>query len=68
MQMVKAEYLEMPGLCLTLPQAQRLWNLDRATCAAVLQRLVESGFLSRTEEGAYGREGSCQTSFKRERR
>ena len=35
-QMLKAEYLEMPGLRLTLAQAQRLWNLDRDTCAGAL--------------------------------
>jgi hypothetical protein len=29
---VRAEYAEMPGLSVTLPQAQRLWALDRATC------------------------------------
>jgi hypothetical protein len=54
-QMVKAEYLEMPGLCLTLCQAQRLWNLDRTTCAAVLDKLVEMRFLTRSEAGIYGR-------------
>ena len=57
-QMVKAEYLEMPGLCLTLAQARRLWNLDRDTCAAVLERLVESRFLWCTEAGIYGRNAS----------
>ena len=54
-QMVKAEYLEMPGLCLTLAQAQRLWSLDRATCVGVLGQLVKSGFLWRTEAGIYER-------------
>jgi DNA-binding IclR family transcriptional regulator len=54
-QMVKAEYLEMPGLSLTLAQAQRLWNLDRATCVGALGQLVESGFLWRTEAGIYER-------------
>jgi hypothetical protein len=54
-QMLKAEYLEMPGLRLTLAQAQRLWNLDRDACAAVLNGLVKSGFLCCTEVGVYGR-------------
>ena len=57
-QLVKAEYLEMPGLCVTLAQAQRLWNLDRATCLAALRALVESGFLWRTEAGIYERNTS----------
>jgi hypothetical protein len=54
-QMIKAEYLEMPGLCLTLPQAQRLWDLDRDICAAALGRLVEIGFLCCAGSGIYGR-------------
>ena len=29
-QLVRAEYLEVPGLTLTRDQAQRLWGLDRA--------------------------------------
>jgi hypothetical protein len=57
-QMVKAEYLEMPGLCLTLAQAQRLWTLDRATCVGVLGQLVKSGFLRRSEAGIYERNAS----------
>ncbi len=34
LQRVRAEYLEMPGLKLTAPQARRLWGLDCATCDA----------------------------------
>jgi hypothetical protein len=41
----KAEFLEMPGLRLTLAQAQRLWAFDRALCDAVLAALVETRFL-----------------------
>ena len=32
MAQVQAEYAEMPGLSVTLPQAQRLWAVDRAVC------------------------------------
>jgi predicted transcriptional regulator len=35
---------------LTLAQASRLWNADRALCALALQNLVEAGFLYRTDE------------------
>ena len=34
---VRAEFLEMPGLCLTLDQAQRLWGLEPRTCEALLK-------------------------------
>jgi hypothetical protein len=57
-QLVKAEYVEMPGLCLTLAQAQRLWSLDRDTCTAVFGRLIDGRFLFRTEAGTYERPDS----------
>jgi len=49
---VRAEFLEMPGLKLTVPQAQRLWGFDRPTCEAVIEVLTEARFLSRTRDGA----------------
>jgi predicted transcriptional regulator len=48
---VYGEYVEMPGLQLTVPQASRLWNVNRALSAQVLDRLVDAAFLRRT--------GSC---------
>jgi hypothetical protein len=53
---IQAEFLDMPGLCLTIPQAQRLWRLDRAECKAVFDALLESHFLTRTSSGAFFRE------------
>lgn len=50
---IRGEYLEMPGLSLTLPQAQRLWGLDQGFCHDLLNTLVETGFLARTERGAF---------------
>jgi len=50
---VRAEYLEMPGLKLTLPQACRLWQLDADSCRAILKRLVDGRFLHCTAEGSY---------------
>ena len=42
---IRAEYEEMPCLCLTLGQAVRLWNLDAQTCAGVLEELRCQGYL-----------------------
>jgi hypothetical protein len=56
--LVKAEYLEMPGMCLTPAQVRRLWNLDFHTAAAVLQQLVKEGFLCVTEAGTFERRDS----------
>ena len=55
LQIVRAEYLEMPGLSLTPCQAQRLWDLDPETCTCVLSELLERKFLARTERGTYVR-------------
>jgi hypothetical protein len=51
---VRGEYKEMPGLSLTFGQACRLWQVDSATCDALLQRLVAEGFLVRSRSGMYG--------------
>jgi hypothetical protein len=53
----RGEYLEMPGLSLTLDQAQRLWALDRGTCSLVLSNLVRAGFLRQRHDGSFIRQG-----------
>ena len=50
---VEGEYREMPGLKLTVTQAERLWGLDRHTCASVLTTLMERRVLKRTTSGTY---------------
>jgi hypothetical protein len=49
------EYLEMPGLVLNREQARRLWRLDHASCAELLDSLVETRFLRRRSDGKYVR-------------
>ncbi len=43
----------MPGMCVTRPQAQRLWGLDSTTCELVLTTLLERGVVRRTALGMY---------------
>ena len=50
---VRDEYGEMPGLCLTLPQACRLWHMDPKTCTRILEGLVAERFLRRTATAAF---------------
>lgn len=52
---VKGEFMEMPGLTLTLAQAARLWAFDVAFCSAVLGALEETRFLVRTRQSAFTR-------------
>lgn len=53
--LIRAEYQELPGLCLTLPQARRFWGLDEASSTALFARLVDMGFLRQTRAGAFVR-------------
>ena len=55
LERVRGEFLEMPGLRLTLPQAARLWGLDLTSCEAVMDVLIRSEFLRRTASGAVTR-------------
>jgi hypothetical protein len=47
---IQAEYVEMPGLTLTLSQASRLFNLERTRCERLLSSLVEQHLLARSGE------------------
>ncbi len=55
--LVRAEYLEMPGLCLTIAQAARLWNANPDDCIQTLDQLTRAGFLYRSKD-QYLRRGS----------
>jgi hypothetical protein len=53
LEIVRGEFLEMPGLRLTKRQAQRLWTLDSDMCDAVLGSLEATEFLRQTRDGEY---------------
>ena len=57
-QIIRGEFLEIPGLRLTSDQIQRLWGLHRDVCAAVLEDLLHQHFLQLTADGHYVRAGS----------
>ena len=52
---VRSEFMEMPGLRLTLPQAARLWGLDVRACQVVIDVLVGAEFLRWTPAGTVAR-------------
>lgn len=54
---VRSEFVEMPGLELTLPQAGRLWNLDAHECQRIIDALVHTGFLRWTARRTVVRTG-----------
>jgi hypothetical protein len=50
---IRAEFEEMPGTCLTLAQASRLFQLAPDACVCILGRLVDEGVLRLTLDGRY---------------
>jgi DNA-binding IclR family transcriptional regulator len=58
---IRGEYLEMPGMTLRFEQVARLCGIERSACQAVLEALVEAGFLCVTANGAYARVSSDST-------
>jgi hypothetical protein len=58
---VRADFVEMPGLELTLPQAVRLWNLRIDDCQLVLDALADEGFLKWTHRRTVIRTGLAPT-------
>jgi hypothetical protein len=60
---LRAEYLEMPGMKLKLEQVQRLCGIERSTCKAALEALVDAMFLRVKSDGSdvpFGHEAVCQ--------
>ena len=60
---IQTEYVEMPGLKLTLRQAQRLFNLSVEICHDALTALLAGGFLSETKDGSFIRRGGIPLSI-----
>lgn len=49
----RAEFREMPGMCLTTAQAARLWQLSQDQAQTLLLDLVRAGFLVRRDGQRY---------------
>ena len=52
---LRAEFLEMPGLRLTMAQAHRFCGVERGTCSEALDALVQEHFLCMRPDGSYVR-------------
>jgi hypothetical protein len=62
---IRGEYLENPGLKLTLPQAQRFWHLRRRECEALLGALIAAKVLCRKSDRRYARVSDLDVSIRR---
>jgi hypothetical protein len=51
----KADFLEMPGLTINVPQASRLWAYPPEYCDAILTELVRQGFVVRVRGAFFAR-------------
>jgi hypothetical protein len=54
---VRLDFVEMPEMELTLPQAVRLWSLGMDDCRYVIDSLVDAGFLAWTPRRTIVRRG-----------
>ena len=54
---VRGDFVEMPGLELSMPQAVRLWSLGPDDCRSVVDALVDAGFLVWTSRRTIVRTG-----------
>ena len=52
---IRHEFLEMPGLALTVAQTARLYGLSTSHAIALLDGLVNDGFLAGGVSGVYRR-------------
>jgi hypothetical protein len=52
---IRGEFIEMPGLQLTMAQAAKLWGMDLAACKHVVDVLVAASFLRWTRGGKIAR-------------
>ena len=52
---IRHEFLDMPGLVLTVPQTARLYGLSGMHAKALLDKLEADGFLVESSSGAYRR-------------
>jgi len=52
---IESEFLDTPGLRLTVSEAERRFATDEITCEAILDALVDSAVLFKTADRVYGR-------------
>lgn len=55
LERLRAEFVEMPGLRVTVAEAQRLCGVEPTMCQAVLDALVDASFLYVKADGTYVR-------------
>ena len=55
LERLRGEFLEMPGLRLTVAQTERLCGVETLVCKAVLDALVDAIFLCVKADGSYAR-------------
>lgn len=57
---LRHEFLEMPGLTISVPQAARMLGLRSEHAAAILDTLAREKFLTQTPSGSYQRAFASQ--------
>lgn len=50
---IREEFMESPGLRVTIDEGARFWGLDEDVCELVLAELFADGFLARGQDQRY---------------
>ena len=53
--LIRTEYVQMPGLSMTCKQVRRVWNLSNDVCRDALTALTRAGLLIENRDGSYVR-------------
>lgn len=56
---IRGEFIEMPGLRLSVAEASRLWGFEADLSVTILLELVDEGFLRVGADGKYRRPADC---------
>ena len=65
LERLRAEYLEMPGMKLSIEQVQRLCGIEQTMCELVLDALVKANFLCLKSDGTFVRLTEGRSSLPR---
>lgn len=57
---LRNEFLEVPGLTISVPQVARILGLRAEHAAAILETLASERFLTQTPTGSYQRACACK--------
>jgi len=60
--LIRAEFAELPALCVTVREAARRWDLDDEDAQIVLDTFVQHRLLERSRAGTYSKPAATRAT------